>query len=106
MIKSRIFKFASVILEDRRSAEDSAGERAKEKQKQNAHIERARIRCRELRELRYCSACHVAFERIQSFCDQCSGATGPLPSTYALDYARAEFPDLVQSREDFDRLVG
>ena len=105
MIKTRILKFAHGILEDHRSANDSDGVRASEDRRQ-AKLQRAHVRCREFRNLRYCAACHLAFDAIQSFCEKCADATEPLPSTYALEYARAEFPDLVESREDFDRIVG
>ena len=106
MIKTRILKFAHGILEDRRSAEDEAGKKAGDDPRRRAYVEKARTRCREFRDLRYCAACHIAFETIHSFCEKCTDATEPLPSTYALEYARAEFPDLVATREDFDRLLG
>lgn len=106
MIKTRILKFAHGILDDRRSADDSAGVAAKADERRQAYMQKARMRCREFRELRYCVECHLAFETIHSFCDQCTSATEPVPSAYALEYARAEFPDLVATREDFDRLVG
>ena len=106
MIKTRILKLAHGILDDRASANDGAGIRAKEEQRRQMYVEKARMRCRGFRELRYCTGCHIAFETIHSFCDRCTDATEPLPSTYALEYACAEFPDLVATREDFDRLVG
>jgi hypothetical protein len=104
MIKSRLLRFAHGILEERAPAETRARERAAEKE-QRAYRAAARARCREFRELRYCGTCHLALDVAHSFCGTCNSATVPLPATYALEYARAEFPDLVDTREDFDRLV-
>lgn len=105
MIKSRILKFAYGILEERHlSAVDGTSAEAPDR-RMKASMQKARTRCRELRELRYCPDCHLAFQTIHSFCDRCANATEPLPSGYALEYAREEFPDLVATREDFDRLL-
>lgn len=56
-------------------------------------------------ELRYCPDCHLALEASQIFCEGCGESSEPLPALYALNYAMNEFPDLVSTREDFDRLV-
>jgi hypothetical protein len=40
-----------------------------------------------------------------SFCEKCGTATEPLPAAFSVEYASAEFPDLVKSREDFDKLI-
>jgi hypothetical protein len=104
MIKSRILRLAHGILEERAPAEDRARARAAKKE-QHAYTQAVRSRCRELRELRYCGTCHLALDVAHSFCGTCNNATEPLPAPYALEYARAEFPDLVRTREDFDRLL-
>ena len=98
MIKTRILKLAHGFLEERK--------RGKEERQRRAYKKRARVRCLELMELRYCLDCHLALEAIQLFCESCGKATGPLPAGYAIEYARSEFPDLVSSREDFDQIVG
>ena len=105
MIKTRLFKFASVILDNPKTA-DKARTTARDEKQRKAVLNAARARCREFLGLRYCGSCHLAFDTIHSFCEKCSVATEPLPSPYALEYARAEFPDLVKTREDFDKLVG
>ena len=105
MLKTHFLKFAIGSLDERRPAGGRALTRA-EKARQRAHIEGARRRCREFRDLRYCAWCHLAMDVTHSFCEKCGNASEPLPTTYALEYARDEFPDLVETREDFDRLVG
>ena len=105
MIKSRILKFACGILEERHPAQTSDPGADAAVRRKEATLEKAQMRCREFRELRYCPDCHLAFQTIHSFCDRCTNATEPLPSIYALEYAREEFPDLVATREDFDRLL-
>ena len=106
MIKFRILKLAHGILEERHLASVGATSADTADRRKEAYLQKARMRCRELRELRYCPDCHLAFQTIHSFCDRCPNATEPLPSGYALEYAREEFPDLVATREDFDRLLG
>ena len=105
MLKTHFLRFANVDLQESRPTNGRALTRA-EKARQRAYIEGARRRCREFRDLRYCACCHLALDVAHSFCEKCGTATEPLPTTYALEYARDEFPDLVESREDFDRLVG
>jgi hypothetical protein len=102
MIKSRLLRLAHGILEERVEVH---GDPQFVERQQRAYREAARLRCREFRELRYCGTCHLALEVTHSFCGTCNNATEPLPATYALEYARSEFPDLVETREDFDRLV-
>jgi hypothetical protein len=107
MIQSRFMKLAIGFLEERkRNSERDAATAADEQElDRRAYVAGARIRCREIRELRYCAPCHLTVQPFQSFCEHCTQATEPLPSVYALEYARAEFPDLVETRDDFDRLV-
>jgi len=105
MISSRILKFANVFLHDRKRAGHDKTARQDTDKPRRAHLASARLRCREIRDLRYCTCCHLALQPFESICEQCGNATEPLPSVYALHYARAEFPDLVATRDDFDRLL-
>jgi hypothetical protein len=98
-------KFANGFLDERRRGGNPAPSHAAGEKQRRAYIASARLRCREFRDLRYCTGCHLALPVFQSFCAHCGGTTEPLPSVYALEYARSEFPDLVESREDFDRLL-
>jgi hypothetical protein len=101
-------KFAIGFLEERKRSGNHEVDRALEdrQEQRRAYVASARQRCREFRELRYCARCHLALQAFQSICEHCGEATEPLPSAYALDYAREEFPDLVESREDYDKLIG
>lgn len=108
MSQSRLMKFAIGFLDERKRGGNSEMDHAVEERQQQrrAYIASARLRCREFRELRYCMRCHLALQPFESLCEHCGEATEPLPSVYALDYAREEFPDLVETREDFDKLIG
>ena len=95
-------KFAGGLFDDRKRAPDADAEKDR---KWRAYLAHARKRCMEYRELRYCGACHHSMHAFQSFCEKCSNTTEPLPAAFAVEYASAEFPDLVKSREDFDKLI-
>jgi hypothetical protein len=94
-----------VFLDERKRTGQHKAAHKVDEQQRRAYIASARVRCRELRNLRYCCDCHLALQTFELFCERCTTASEPLPSSYALDYARAEFPDLIETREDFDRLV-
>lgn len=97
MIKTQLRKLAHGLF---------AGRSRKEQARQHRiRSAMARARCREFMELRYCPQCHLALEAAELFCKDCREASGPLPAAYAVEYARNEFPDLVATREDFDRLM-
>ena len=95
-------KFAGGLFDDRKRPSDADAEQERH---WRAYLAAARKRCHEYRELRYCAACHHSMHAFQSFCEKCSSATEPLPAAFAVEYASAEFPDLVKSREDFDKLI-
>lgn len=108
MSQSRLMKFAVGFLDERkrhgnRDLEQAVDER---QQQRRAYVANARLRCREFHDLRYCARCHLALQAFESLCEHCGEATEPLPSIYALEYAREEFPDLVEARADFDKLIG
>jgi hypothetical protein len=98
----KLFNFASGLFGEKKPA---AGPDPAQEKLWLEYVAAARKRCQEYRELRYCGKCHLALHAFQSFCEQCESATVPLPASFAVDYAQAEFPDLVKSREDFDRLL-
>ena len=97
-----LLKFAGGLFDDRKKSPDAD---ADQERKWRAHLSSARQRCLEYRELRYCEACHHSMHAFVSFCEKCGNATEPLPAAFAVEYASAEFPDLVKSREDFDKLI-
>ena len=99
----KLLKFAGGLFDDRKRPPDADAE---QERKRHDYLAAARERCLEYRELRYCEACHHAMHAFQSFCEKCGKATEPLPAAFAVEYASAAFPDLVKSREDFDRLIG
>ncbi len=94
-----LLKLAGGLFDDRKK---TSGADAEQERKWRAY---ARQRCLEYRELRYCEACHHSMHAFVSFCEKCGNATEPLPAAFAVEYAGAEFPDLVTSREDFDTLI-
>ena len=97
-----LLKFAGGLFDDRKrpSVADAEQERH-----WRDYLAAARKRCLEYRELRYCAACHHSMHAFVSFCEKCSTATEPLPAAFAVEYASADFPDLVKTREDFDKLI-
>ena len=97
-----LLKFAGGLFDDRKKTPDADAEHERQRR---AYLVVAKKRCLEYRELRYCEACHHSMHAFVSFCEKCSGATEPLPAAFAVEYASAEFPDLVKSREDFDTLI-
>jgi hypothetical protein len=97
-----LLKYAGGFSEDRKRPSDADAELRRQWRE---YIAAARMRCLEYRELRYCGACHLSMHAFQSFCEKCGAATEPLPAAFAVDYANADFPDLVKSREDFDNLI-
>jgi len=97
-----LLKFAGGLFEDRKRPSEADAEQERQ---WLAYLAAARKRCLEYRELRYCEACHHSMHAFVSFCEKCSGATEPLPAEFAVEYAHADFPDLVRSREDFDKLI-
>ena len=97
-----LLKFAGGLFDDRKKPSDADAE---QERRWLAYLAAAKKRCLEYRELRYCEACHHSMHAFVSFCEKCSGATEPLPAAFAVEYAGAEFPDLVKSREDFDKLI-
>jgi hypothetical protein len=97
-----LLKLAGGIFDDRKKTPDADAETER---KWREYLASARKRCLEYRELRYCEACHHSMHAFQSFCEKCGKATEPLPAAFAVEYASAEFPELVKSREDFDKLI-
>ncbi len=97
-----LLKFAGGLFDDRKRPSEADAEQERQ---WRAYIIRARQRCLEYRELRYCGTCHLSFHAYQSFCEKCNHATEPLPAAFAVEYANAEFPDLVRTRDDFDKLI-
>ena len=97
-----LLKLAGGLFDDRKKTSDADAEKDRQ---WRAYVAAARKRCLEYRELRYCAACHHSMHAFQSFCEKCSSATEPLPAAFAVEYASAEFPDLVKSRADFDKLI-
>jgi hypothetical protein len=97
-----LLKLAGGLFDDRKRTSPADAEQERQWREYRAA---ARQRCLEYRELRYCGRCHHAMHAFQSFCEKCSNATEPLPAAFAVEYASAEFPDLVKSREDFDKLI-
>lgn len=95
-------KFSGGLFDDRKRP---SGADAEQERQWRAYLASARKRCLEYRELRYCVSCHHSMHAFVSFCEKCSKATEPLPAAFAVEYASAEFPDLVRSREDFDKLI-
>jgi hypothetical protein len=98
-----LLKFAGGFFDDRKRTSPADAEQERQWRE---YLATARTRCLEYRELRYCVSCHHSMHAFQSFCEKCSSATEPLPAAFAVEYASAEFPDLVKSREDFDKLIG
>ena len=97
-----LLKLAGGLFDDRKK---TSGADADQERQRRAHLAAAKKRCLECRELRYCEACHHSMHAFVSFCEKCGNATEPLPAAFAVEYASAEFPDLVKSREDFDKLI-
>ena len=97
-----LLKFAGGLFDDRKKTPDAD---AAQERKWRAYLAAAKKRCLEYRELRYCEACHHSMHAFVSFCEKCGNATEPLPAAFAVEYAVAEFPDLVKSRADFDKLI-
>ncbi len=97
-----LLKFAGGIFDDRKRPSNADAEHERQRR---AYLSAAKRRCLEYRELRYCEACHHSMHAFVSFCEKCGSATEPLPAVFAVEYASAEFPDLVKSRDDFDRLI-
>jgi hypothetical protein len=97
-----LLKFAGGLFDDRKKTADAD---AGQERQWREHLAAAKKRCLEYRELRYCEACHHSMHAFQSFCEKCGNATVPLPAAFAVEYASAEFPDLVKSRADFDKLI-
>lgn len=97
-----LLKFAGSIFDDRKK--NTVGQMEVERGFR-AYRATARLKCLEYRELRYCSECHLSLHAFQSFCEKCGIATEPLPASFAVEYARSDFPDLIKSREDFDDLI-
>ena len=97
-----LHKFSGGLFDDRKRL---SGADAEQERRWREYLAAARKRCLEYRELRYCAACHHSMHAFVSFCEKCSKATEPLPAAFAVEYASAEFPDLVKSREDFDKLI-
>ncbi len=96
-----LLKLAGGLFDDRKKNPADA----EQERQRREYVAAARARCLEYRELRYCEACHHSMHAFVSFCEKCGKATEPLPAAFAVEYASAEFPDLVQSREDFDKLI-
>src|SRR2546428_579848 len=103
MIPKKLSKFPGALFDDRKPVTEMD---AQQERQWRAYVAGARQRCLEYRELRYCEACHHAMHAFQSFCEKCGTATEPLPAAFAVEYACTEFPDLVKTREDFDKLIG
>ena len=97
-----LLKFAGGLFDDRKKVPDVDAE---QERKWLAYLSSAKKRCLEYRELRYCESCHHSMHAFVSFCERCGSATEPLPAVFAVEYAMAEFPDIVKSREDFDKLI-
>lgn len=97
-----LLKFAGGLFDDRKK---TSGADAEQERKWRAYLAAAKKRCLEYRELRYCEACHHSMHAFVSFCEKCGNATEPLPAAFAVEYASAEFPDLVKSRADFDKVI-
>ena len=97
-----LLKLAGGLFDDRKK---TSGADADQERQWRAHLAAAKKRCLECRELRYCEACHHSMHAFVSFCEKCGNATEPLPAAFAVEYASAEFPDLVKSRADFDKLI-
>ena len=97
-----LLKFAGGLFDDRKRTTDADAE---QERKWLAYLAAAKQRCIEYRELRYCEACHHAMHAFHSFCEKCGKTTVPLPAAFAVEYASAEYPDLVKSRADFDKLI-
>jgi len=95
-------KFSGGLFDDRKK---TSGADAEQERRWSAYLAAAKKRCLEYRELRYCEACHQSMHAFVSFCEKCGTATEPLPAAFSVEYASAEFPDLVKSREDFDKLI-
>ena len=97
-----LLKFAGGLFDDRKRPAQADAEQERQWRTYLAFVKK---RCLEYRELRYCEACHISMHAFQTFCKKCGSATEPLPAAFAVEYASAEFPDLVKSREDFDKLI-
>ena len=97
-----LLKLAGGLFDDRKK---TATADAEQERQWRAYLAAAKKRCLEYRELRYCEACHHSMHAFQSFCEKCGKATVPLPAAFAVEYASMEFPDLVKSRADFDKLI-
>lgn len=97
-----LLKFAGGLFDERTKVSDAD---AAQERKWLAYLATAKKRCLEFRELRYCESCHHSMHAFVSFCEKCNKATEPLPAAFAVEYANAAFPDLVKSREDFDKLI-
>lgn len=97
-----LLKIAGGLFDDRKRASASDAEQDR---RWREYVAGARNRCLEYRELRYCAPCHHSMHAFVSFCEKCNKATEPLPASFAVEYAMAEFPELVKSREDFDELI-
>ena len=97
-----LLKFAGGLFDERKRTSPADAEQERQ---WHEYLVAARKRCQEFREWRYCGACHHSMHAFQAFCEKCNNATEPLPADYAVEYANAEFPELVTTRDDFDKLL-
>jgi hypothetical protein len=65
----------------------------------------ARKKCREIAVWQFCARCRCERETTDRFCIKCAAALELIPPSFAFDLAKKELPDLVRTKEDFNRFV-